>query len=75
MSLHVSSVAPVGPSDSIRSTQRKIPRGRDDEDALTADLVALDEQYGALWLPRKISALLKAAGGSSTTSESSDLAT
>ncbi len=44
-----------------RSTQRKIPRGRDDEEALTADLVALAEQYGRYGY-RKISALLKAAG-------------
>ena len=29
-----------------RSTQRKVPRGRDDEEALTADLVALAEKYG-----------------------------
>jgi hypothetical protein len=29
-----------------RSTQRKVPRGRDDEAALTGDLVALAEKYG-----------------------------
>lgn len=28
-----------------RSTKRKMPRGRDDEAALTADLVALAEKY------------------------------
>ncbi|MFY9294423.1 MAG: IS3 family transposase [Methylorubrum rhodinum] len=44
-----------------RSTQRKVPRGRDDEAALTADLVALAERYGRYGY-RKISALLKAAG-------------
>ena len=44
-----------------RSTQRKVPRGRDDEAALTADLVALAEQYGRYGY-RKIGALLKAAG-------------
>lgn len=44
-----------------RSTQRKIPRGRNDEEALTADLVALAEKYGRYGY-RKISALLKAAG-------------
>ena len=44
-----------------RSTQRKVPRGRDDEKALTADLVALAEKYGRYGY-RKISALLKAAG-------------
>ncbi|MBP1178184.1 IS3 family transposase [Methylobacterium sp. PvR107] len=44
-----------------RSTQRKVPRGRDDEEARTADLVALAEKYGRYGY-RKISALLKAAG-------------
>ena len=44
-----------------RSTQRKVPRGRDDEAALTSDLVALAEKYGRYGY-RKISALLKAAG-------------
>lgn len=44
-----------------RSTQRKVPRGREDEAALTADLVALAEQYGRYGY-RKIGALLKAAG-------------
>jgi putative transposase len=44
-----------------RSTQRKVPRGRDDEEALTADLVALAEKYGRYGY-RKISALLKATG-------------
>ena len=29
-----------------RSTQRKVPRGRADEEALTADIVALASQYG-----------------------------
>ena len=44
-----------------RSTQRKAARGRDDEAALTADLVALAEQYGRYGY-RKVGALLKAAG-------------
>lgn len=44
-----------------RSTQRKVPRGREDEVALTAELVALAEQYGRYGY-RKIGALLKAAG-------------
>nr|WP_114385284.1 IS3 family transposase [Methylorubrum zatmanii] len=44
-----------------RSTQRKVPRGRGDEAALTADLVALAERYGRYGY-RKICALLKAAG-------------
>jgi len=40
-----------------RSTQRKVPRGADDEDALTADIVALARQYG-----RWVTALLRDAG-------------
>lgn len=44
-----------------RSTQRKVPRGRDDEAALTADLVASAEKY-CRYGYRKIGALLKAAG-------------
>src|SRR5829696_2387874 len=44
-----------------RSTQRKVPRGRDDEEALTADLIELARQYGRYGY-RKISALLRAAG-------------
>ncbi|MBP2492805.1 putative transposase [Methylobacterium sp. PvP062] len=44
-----------------RSTQRKVPRGRDDEAALTADLVELARRYGR-YGHRKIGALLKAAG-------------
>jgi len=44
-----------------RSTQRKVPRGRDDEEALTADLIELARQYGRYGY-RKISALVRAAG-------------
>ena len=44
-----------------RSTQRKVARGRADDAALTADLVALAEQYGRYGY-RKVGALLKAAG-------------
>ena len=44
-----------------RSTQRKVPRGREDEEALTADLIELATKYGRYGY-RKISALLKAAG-------------
>ena len=43
-----------------RSTQRKMPRGRDDEE-LTTDLVELARQYGRCGY-RKISALLRDAG-------------
>ena len=44
-----------------RSTQRKVPRGRDDEEALTADLIELARRYGRYGY-RKISALLRNAG-------------
>jgi transposase InsO family protein len=44
-----------------RSTQRKAPRGLNDEEALTADLVELAGKYGRYGY-RKISALLRAAG-------------
>jgi hypothetical protein len=40
-----------------RSTQRKVPRGRDDEERLTADIVELARQYGRYGY-RKIAALL-----------------
>src|SRR3954467_9964461 len=44
-----------------RSTQRKAPRGQEDEEALTADLVELARQYGRYGY-RKITALLRDAG-------------
>ena len=44
-----------------RSTQRKVPRGRDDEDLLTTDVVALAQQYGRYGY-RRITALLRDAG-------------
>ena len=44
-----------------RSTQRKAPRGQEDEDQLTADLIELARQYGRYGY-RKISALLREAG-------------
>jgi transposase InsO family protein len=44
-----------------RSTQRKPPRGREDEDCLTADLIALARQYGRYGY-RKIAAMLRDAG-------------
>jgi hypothetical protein len=45
-----------------RSTQRKTPRGRDDEAALTADIVALARQYGRYGY-RKIAELLRVWAG------------
>jgi putative transposase len=44
-----------------RSTQRKIPRGREDEERLTADIVALARQYGRYGY-RKIAAFRRRAG-------------
>jgi hypothetical protein len=44
-----------------RSTQRKVPGGRADEAALTADIVALATQYGRYGY-RRITAMLRAAG-------------
>ena len=44
-----------------RSTQRKAPRGRGDEEALTADLIELARRYGRYGY-RKITALLRNAG-------------
>ena len=45
-----------------RSTQRKTPRGRDDEERLTADLIELARQYGRYGY-RKIAALLRTPAG------------
>src|SRR3954467_12930601 len=44
-----------------RSTQRKTPRGQEDEEQLTADLIELARQYGRYGY-RKITALLREAG-------------
>jgi len=51
-----------------RSTQRKIPQGRDDEARLTADIVELARQYGRYGY-RKIAELCAGPVGWSTTSE------
>ena len=59
--LHVSERHACRALGQHRSTQRKAVRGRDDEAALTADLIALAERYGRYGY-RKIAALLKAAG-------------
>ena len=44
-----------------RSTQRKAPKGRADDAALTADIVALATEYGRYGY-RRITAMLRAAG-------------
>ena len=45
-----------------RSTQRKLPRGRDDEEQLTADIVELARRYGRYGY-RKVAELLRATAG------------
>ena len=45
-----------------RSTQRKRPRGHDDEERLTADIIELARQYGRYGY-RKIAALLRSTAG------------
>ena len=44
-----------------RSTQRKKPRSRADEDALTADIIRLASRYGRYGY-RRITALLRISG-------------
>ena len=44
-----------------RLTQRKVPRGADDEEALTKDIVALARQYGRYGY-RRVTSLLRDAG-------------
>ena len=44
-----------------RSTRRKAPRGRDDEERLTADVIELARRYGR-YGHRKVTALLRDAG-------------
>jgi putative transposase len=44
-----------------RSTQRKVPCGADDEQALTEDIIALAKQYGRYGY-RRVTALLRDAG-------------
>jgi putative transposase len=45
-----------------RSTQRKLPRGRDDEEQLTADLIELARRYGRYGY-RKVAELLRSTAG------------
>jgi putative transposase len=45
-----------------RSTQRRVPRGRDDEARLTADIIELARQYGRYGY-RKIAELLRSTAG------------
>lgn len=60
--LHVSERRACAALGQHRSTQRKTPRGRDDEAELTADVVALARQYGRYGY-RKIAELLRTTAG------------
>ena len=44
-----------------RPAQRRAPRGREDEEQLTADIIELARQYGRYGY-RKVTALLRAEG-------------
>jgi transposase InsO family protein len=59
--LHVSERLACRVLGQHRSTQRKMPRGRTDEAALTADIVALATRYGRYGY-RRIAAMLRDAG-------------
>ena len=59
--LHVSERRACVALGQHRSTQRKAPTGRDDEERLTADIIELARQYGRYGY-RKIAALLRDAG-------------
>ena len=59
--LHVSERRACAALGQHRSTQRKVPRGRDDEERLTADIIELARQYGRYGY-RKIAGLLRQAG-------------
>src|SRR5262249_39092805 len=59
--LHVSERRACAALGQHRSTQRKIPRGREDEECLTADIIELARQYGRYGY-RKIAELLRRAG-------------
>src|SRR6478752_4371972 len=60
--MHVSERRACAALGQHRSTQRKVPRGREDEERLTADTIALARQYGRYGY-RKIAGLLEQAGG------------
>jgi putative transposase len=59
--LHVSERRACAALGQHRSTQRKAPRGREDAERLTADVIELARQYGRYGY-RKIAALLRQAG-------------
>ena len=59
--LHVSERRACAALGQHRSTQRKVPRGREDEERLTADIIELAQQYGRYGY-RKVAGLLRQAG-------------
>jgi transposase InsO family protein len=59
--LHISERRACRVLGQYRSTQRKLPRGREDEGRLVADIIELTRQYGRYGY-RKIAALLRQAG-------------
>ena len=59
--MHVSERRACAALGQHRSTQRKVPRGREDEERLTADTIRLARQYGRYGY-RKIAGLLEQAG-------------
>src|SRR4029453_13513878 len=59
--LHVSERRACAALGQHRSTQRKVPRGREDEERLTADIIELARQYGRYGY-RKVAELLRQAG-------------
>jgi putative transposase len=61
--LHVSERRACAALGQHRSTQRKVPRGREDTERLTADVIELARQYGRFGY-RKVAALLRQAGWS-----------
>jgi putative transposase len=61
--LHVSERRACAALGQHRSTQRKAPRGREDAERLTADVIELARQYGRYGY-RKIAALLRQGGWS-----------
>jgi len=61
--LHVSERRACAALGQYRSTQRKVPRGREDAEQLTADVIELARQYGRYGY-RKLAALLRHAGWS-----------
>ena len=59
--MHVSERRACAALGQHRSTQRKTPRGREDEERLSADIIELARQYGRYGY-RKIAGLLEQAG-------------